>query len=84
MGAVGGTGHFLLTRAFERGPAALLAPFNYLQLVGAAIIGFFLYHDLPDAFTWAGAAAIVASGLYIAYGENRRRAREATRGEKCV
>ena len=73
MGVVGGTGHFLLTRAFERGPASLLSPFNYLQLVGAAIIGFILYDALPDAVTWAGAGVIVSAGLYIAWREQRRR-----------
>ena len=67
LGMIGGTGHFLLTMAFERGPASLLSPFNYLQLIGATITGFALYGALPDLWTWAGAAVIVAAGLYIAY-----------------
>ncbi len=71
LGAIGGTGHFLLTMAFERGPAALLAPFNYLQLLGAAVIGFALYGQLPDLWTWTGAMVIVAAGLFVA---NRERA----------
>ncbi len=73
IGAIGGTAHFLLTKAFERGPATLLSPFNYLQLLGASVTGYTLYGALPDAMSWAGAAVIVAAGLYIAHRENRVR-----------
>ncbi len=72
LGLIGGTGHFLLARAFERGPASLLSPFSYLQLVGATGTGFALYGDLPDAMTWLGAGVIVSAGLYIAWREQRR------------
>ena len=73
IGAIGGTGHFLLTMAFERGPASLLSPFNYLQLLGATVTGYTLYGDLPDGVTWFGASVIVAAGLYIAQRESRTR-----------
>jgi drug/metabolite transporter (DMT)-like permease len=73
MGLVGGTAHYILTKAFERGPASLLSPFNYLQLLGATGTGYLLYRQLPDLWTWAGAAVIVAAGLYIAARERRLR-----------
>lgn len=73
LGLIGGTAHYLLTKAFERGPASLLSPFNYLQLIGASIIGYLLYQQLPDAWTWLGAAVIVGAGLYIAQRESRQR-----------
>lgn len=71
LGVIGGTGHFLLTMAFERGPASLLSPFNYLQLLGATVTGYTLYGDLPDRVTWLGAAVIVAAGLYIGFRAHR-------------
>lgn len=74
MGIIGGSAHYLLTKAFERGPAALLSPFNYLQLLGATLSGYLLYRNLPDHWTWIGAAVIVGAGLYIARRENRLRA----------
>lgn len=74
MGIIGGSAHYLLTKAFERGPAALLSPFNYLQLLGATLSGYILYRNLPDHWTWIGAAVIVGAGLYIARRENRLRA----------
>ena len=74
MGMIGGSAHYLLTKAFERGPAALLSPFNYLQLFGATLTGYVLYQNLPDGWTWVGAGVIVGAGLYIARRENRLRA----------
>lgn len=73
LGFVGGFGHYLLTKAFERGPASLLSPFNYLQLIGATFTGYVLYRQLPDGWTWLGAAVIVGAGLYIAHRESRIR-----------
>jgi drug/metabolite transporter (DMT)-like permease len=74
LGLIGGYAHYLLAKAFERGPASLLSPFNYLQLLGATFTGYALFGQLPDAFTWLGAAIIVAAGLYVA---RRERARAA-------
>ncbi|MDA0219614.1 MAG: DMT family transporter [Proteobacteria bacterium] len=52
-------------RAFSIAPASLLAPFSYLEIVGATAFGFFIWHHFPDGWTWAGTAIIVASGLYV-------------------
>lgn len=73
LGLVGGTAHYILTKAFERGPASLLSPFSYLQLLGATVTGYFLYGALPDRWTWAGAAIIVGAGLYVAHRERKAR-----------
>ena len=73
LGIFGGGGHYCLTKAYEYGPAAVISPFNYLQLVGATIMGYLLFSDFPDAMTLAGASIIVVSGLYIAHREGLRR-----------
>jgi drug/metabolite transporter (DMT)-like permease len=72
-GLLHGLAHYLVTRAFALAPAAVLAPFNYAQLIGATAFGYFLFHDLPDRWTIIGALAIVAAGLYVAYRERRLR-----------
>jgi len=71
LGLFGGLGHYFVVKAFENAPASVLSPFNYLQLVGATIVGYLIFGDFPDAWTWIGAAVIVASGLYITYREAR-------------
>ena len=62
-------GHTLFTMALQAAPAAVLQPFQYSVLVWAALIGFFVFGDFPDHWTIAGAAVVVASGLYTIYRE---------------
>jgi len=66
--------HFLLIEAFRFGEAALLAPFRYCNLFYAAVMGFLIWGDLPDVWTWIGSAVIISSGLYILHREVLRRA----------
>jgi drug/metabolite transporter (DMT)-like permease len=72
LGVIGGGGHYLLIRAFQYGPVAVLSPLGYLELIGTTVLGFLIFGNLPDAPTWIGAAIIIASGLYIALRERRR------------
>jgi drug/metabolite transporter (DMT)-like permease len=71
-GILHGLAHYLITRAFAMADAATLAPYNYTQLIGAGLIGFIVFDDVPDAWTFVGALIIVAAGLYVAYRERRR------------
>lgn len=72
MGVMAGVGHYFVTIAYSQAPAAAIAPFNYLQLVGAALLGYILFGDIPDFWSWVGAGVIVASGLYIGHRERIR------------
>lgn len=74
LGLFGGVGHYLVIRAFQCGPAAVIAPLGYVELVGSTILGYFIFGNFPDLWTWVGAAIIIASGLYIALRERRVRA----------
>ena len=71
LGIFGGFGHYFIVRALEWGPATVIAPLNYGQLIGTVIIGYAVFDEFPDLPTWIGAAIIVGSGLYIFYGERR-------------
>lgn len=68
-GAMGGLGHLCIIRAFRAAPASVVAPFSYSSLVWAALFGFTIWGDWPDLWTWAGAAVIISSGLYIFHRE---------------
>ncbi len=72
MGIMAGTGHYFLTIAYSQAPAAVVSPFNYTQLIGSAAMGFIVFHEMPDLWTWIGAGVIIASGLYIGYRERVR------------
>lgn len=61
----------LFTEAFKRTPASTLAPFQYLEIVGATLAGYVIFGDFPDLLTWAGTAIILASGLYVFHRERQ-------------
>jgi drug/metabolite transporter (DMT)-like permease len=69
LGIFGGFGHYFIVKALEWGPAAVIAPLNYGQLIGTVIIAYLAFGEWPDDWTWAGAAVIIGSGLYIFYRE---------------
>jgi drug/metabolite transporter (DMT)-like permease len=81
LGISGGFGHYFIVKALEWGPAAVIAPLNYGQLVGTVIIGYFAFHEWPDLWTWIGAAVIIASGLYIFNRERRFQKNAKLRGD---
>ena len=73
MGVLGGASHFTLIKAFQRAPAATVAPFSYVSLLWAVAIGFVLFGDLPDLWTLVGAVIIASGGMYILHRERVRR-----------
>lgn len=62
-------GHFFLVRAFRLTPAVVLAPFKYSMIVWAMLLAFAVWGEIPSLMMLAGAAIVVASGLYIFYRE---------------
>lgn len=64
-------GHLCLTRAFSIASVGLVAPFEYSALVWAALLGYFVWGDVPGPQVVLGAGVIVASGLYLMYRETR-------------
>lgn len=74
MGGVGAFSHLLLVRAFERAPAALLAPFLYLQVVAALALGWLVFGNFPDLIALAGMGLIALTGVTMVSRRERERA----------
>ena len=72
MGVLGACGHYCVARAFGYAPANIVSPFQYVQLIGSVTIGWLMFGDWPDAATWAGAAVIVAAGLWLGWSQTRK------------
>lgn len=87
-GAIVGCGVFaaasfvLIAEAFRRAEATTLAPFQYLEIVGATAAGFLVFGEFPDPLTWLGVAIILGSGAYIVHRERQRDAR-VPRRRRC-
>ncbi len=71
MGAIGATAHNCFIRGYAVGETTAIAPFEYSSLIFAALVGFFVFSDLPDAYTILGAGVIVGASLYIVRREAR-------------
>ena len=72
LGLFGGLGHYFVARGFLWGPASILSPMHYVQLIWAAALGYLVFGDVPSVWTWLGAVIIIASGLSIAWRGGRR------------
>ncbi len=71
-GLIGGVGQLFLTEALRRAPIGVVAPFDYTQLVWAALLGLVIWGELPHPATLVGAVIVAASGVYILHRELRR------------
>ena len=74
MALLAGLAEFMVIKALQIAHAGLVAPVQYTILIWGTLYGFLVF-DLPDIFTFAGAAIIIASGLYTVHRERLRTAR---------
>ena len=65
IGVLGAVSHILATLAYRYAEASTLAPVNYVQIIYATAVGYFVFDTLPTAWTLLGTAIIAASGVYI-------------------
>ena len=66
-------GHLAMTQAFRCAEVTALQPITFLQLVWASLLGFFIFAEEPDIWTWIGGCIIVVSATYITHREARAR-----------
>ena len=64
--------YWALTKAMRMGEVAVVTPFRYTRLIFALILGVLVFGERPDAATLAGAALVVASGVYTLLRSARR------------
>lgn len=62
---------YCMVRAFAQAPASTLSPLIYTLMIWATVFGLIFFGDFPDLWTLAGAAVIVAAGLYIWHRERQ-------------
>jgi drug/metabolite transporter (DMT)-like permease len=70
-GCFGAGGHYCMTRSFRVADISAVQSVKFLELLWAAILGFFMFGTLPGFWTIAGGAVILASTLWLARRESR-------------
>ena len=83
LGGAHGMAHLLFSRAFALAPVSVLAPFEYTPLLWGMLLGLLIWGEWPAATTLAGAAVVVATGLYNLHRE-RLRMRERLRARAAA
>jgi len=65
LGTIGTVSHLMVVHAFKLAPASMLAPFQYLEIVNAVLVGLIVFGDFPTPSKWFGIAIIIGSGFYV-------------------
>ena len=76
-GLFGGVGQVLLTESYRHAEASTIAPFEYVSMLFALLLGYLVFAEVPTTAMLAGAALIVAAGLFILWREHRLGIRRA-------
>lgn len=71
LAIIGTSAHLLIVQAIRRMGAGLVAPFQYLEIVGATIFGYIFFGDFPALPVWIGVTVVVGSGLYVFHREHK-------------
>ena len=72
-GASNAVGQYWWTRALHLAPASAVAPFYYLSLIWASVLGFAVWDEIPTISLIVGSAVVVASGLFLIWRESNAR-----------
>lgn len=63
--------YVLIVRSTRHGDLTVISPFRYSALLFAAIAGYLVWGDVPNALAWCGIALLVGSGVYVVRAESR-------------
>ena len=82
IGLLGATGHLALAQAFKEADTTAVMPFDFTRLIWASVLGFIVFAEVPDIWTWLGGSVIFGSATYIAFREARKK-QEKPEGGSC-
>ena len=78
IGISGTVGHLLFVQAYKLADISLVEPAMFTRMVWAALIGFFVFSEFPEFWTWIGAGVIVVGTTLLARQETRIKPRVAS------
>jgi drug/metabolite transporter (DMT)-like permease len=70
-GLLGGIGQVLLTESYRNAEVGVIAPFEYVSMLLALVLGYVIFAEVPTFSMLSGALLIVAAGLFIIWRERR-------------
>ena len=70
-GLLGGLGQIFLTSSYRFAEASVVAPFDYASILGALIIGYFIFDEVPGTIMMLGASLVICAGILIIWRERQ-------------
>ena len=68
--------HLFLNYAYKISDLTFLMPFNYIGLIVSSLMGFIIFEDYPDIFSWIGGGIILFSVYWITSREKNKEMKE--------
>lgn len=65
-------GYYYIVNAMRAGDMTLVAPFRYIGLLFALLLGYLIWGEVPNLLAWSGIALLVGSGLHLILQERSR------------
>ena len=72
-GLIGGLGQIAMTACYRYAEPSLLASFDYISMVWAVGLGYFVFAEMPESMVLIGAVVVIGAGLIIVWRERRHR-----------
>jgi drug/metabolite transporter (DMT)-like permease len=70
LGIAGLLSHWCMTQSLKMSDTTFVMPLQFTKLIWVSLIGFFIFSEMPDLWTWMGGAIIFVSVVYITYRES--------------
>ncbi|WP_229597945.1 DMT family transporter [Roseibium aggregatum] len=71
IGLAGGVGQILLTQSYRFADASTIAPFDYVNMLWAIIVGWVVFNETPLPAVVLGALIVIAAGIFVIYREHK-------------
>ena len=71
LGVIGNLANICFAQSLKEADVMVIMPIDFTKLIWATILGFVVFGELADIWTWLGGAIIFSSTLYIGYRERR-------------
>lgn len=78
IGVIGTVAQTAMNQSFKLADASAVLPVDFSKLIWASAIGFALFDEIPDLWTWVGGVLIFASATYVSVRESRLKKATAT------
>lgn len=70
-GIIGGVAQILITSSYRFAPASMLAPYDYVSMLFAIVLGYVWFAELPTLVMLAGASLVIAGNILVIWRESR-------------